>query len=171
MNSPLSEMLAAEHSKAQTDLIAKWVGKSQKRFDELYDIFMDLDNRLAQRASWVLSIILTSNPSFLSKHYRALLEKLKIDGQHNAIYRNGLKAFASNVIPEEYEGELMDLCFRVIESTDQAIAAKAHALTILEQLSKKYPEIIPEIKTILEIHLPSKTAALKARTRWLDKCP
>lgn len=169
MKSTLSAMLAAEHSKAQTDLIAKWVGKNQKRFDELYKIFMDMDNRLAQRASWVLSIILSAEPSLLEKHYRQLLDKLKIDGQHNAIYRNGLKAIASNVIPEEYEGALMDLCLKVIESMGKAIAAKAHALTILEQLSKKYPEIIPEIKTSVDIHLPGKTAALRARTRWLEK--
>jgi hypothetical protein len=169
MKLELREVLAAAHSRIQTDRIVRWVEKDQRKFAELFRIFNGNETRLAQRASWVLSIILSSHPSLLKNYYRDLLNKLKTTGQHNAIYRNGLKAIGSIDIPEEFEGEVMDLCFKMLASPDRAIAVQAHALSILEQLAKKHPEIIPEIKTITDIHITEKTAALRVRTRWLNK--
>ena len=63
----------------------------------------------------------------------------------------------------------MDICFRYVESVNEAIAVKAFPLTILGKLSKQYPKIIPEIKLLIEDQLPHQTAAFKSRAKILLK--
>ena len=63
----------------------------------------------------------------------------------------------------------MDICFEYISSPTEAIAVKAFALTILENLSKKYPEIKPELKTIIEDRWDYETAAFHSRAKKILK--
>ena len=59
----------------------------------------------------------------------------------------------------------MDACCKYVESSTEAVAIKAFALTVLGNLAKKYPEIIPEIKIIIEDQLAHQTAAFKSRAK------
>jgi hypothetical protein len=63
----------------------------------------------------------------------------------------------------------MEICFRYVESPTEAVAIKAFALTILGKLAKKYPEIIAEIKLLIEDQLPHQSAAFKTRAKKLLK--
>ena len=63
----------------------------------------------------------------------------------------------------------MEICFKYLESPDEAVAIKAFALTVLGRLAKKYPEIIPEIKLLIEEQLPHQTAAFKSRAKVFMK--
>lgn len=56
----------------------------------------------------------------------------------------------------------MDICFAYVESSTEPVAVKAFSLTILGKFSKAYPEIIPEIKLLIETQLPYQTAAFKS---------
>ena len=56
----------------------------------------------------------------------------------------------------------MEICFRYVESPTETVAVKAFALTVLGNLSKQYPEILPEIKLMIEEQLPHQTWRLKA---------
>lgn len=59
----------------------------------------------------------------------------------------------------------MTACFNYIPNPDEAIAVKAFSLTVLENLSKQYPEILPELKTIIEDRREYETAAFKSREK------
>jgi len=65
----LRETILAEHSKAQTNLIIKWIGNSQQRFDELFDLFLKDEYRVVQRAAWPLSYVAIAHPKLISKHF------------------------------------------------------------------------------------------------------
>ena len=56
----------------------------------------------------------------------------------------------------------MSICFRHVESPTEAVAIKAFSLTVLSNLAKQYPEILPEIKLLIEEQLPIKRQLLKA---------
>jgi hypothetical protein len=56
-----------------------------------------------------------------------------------------------------------------VESPTEAVAIKAFSLTILGNLAKKYPEIIPEIKLLIQDQMPDQTAAFKVRAKKLLK--
>ena len=159
----LRKTILAEHSKAQTNKIIKWIGDSQQRFDELFNLFLNDAYRVTQRAAWPLSYLVIRHPHFIKKHFRKLLNNLKKPNLHNSIKRNSVRLLQHIEIPYKYHGEIMNLCFNYISSPDEAVAVKAFSLTILQNFSKKYPEIIKEIKLIIEERWNYETAAFKSR--------
>lgn len=161
----LPDLLLAEHSKAQKDLIVAWVGKSQKRFDELVRIFIGSDKLLAQRAGWPLSYIATQYPQLTQKHLQNIITNLRKRGLHNAVIRNSLRFLQHIQIPEELQGEVMDICFSYIEDIKEKAAIKAFALTILYNLSTQYPEILQEIKAVIESRIDLESPAFRARAK------
>jgi hypothetical protein len=63
----------------------------------------------------------------------------------------------------------MDVCFRYFSSPTEAIAIKAFSISVLQKLAKLYPEIINEIKLIIEERWDYETPAFKARAKKLLK--
>ena len=49
----LRETILDEHSKANCNKIVNWVGDSQKRFDELFNLFLNSEYRVNQRAACI----------------------------------------------------------------------------------------------------------------------
>lgn len=161
----LRETILEEHSKKQTDKIVSWVGSSQARFDELFSLFITNEYRVAQRAAWPLSYIVIEHPSLIRKHFGTLLNNLKKPGIHDAVKRNTVRLLQDISIPKRYHGQVMDTCFEYISSPAEPAAIKAFSLTVLSNLSKEYPDIIPEIKLIIEEYYDKETAAFKVRAK------
>ena len=59
----------------------------------------------------------------------------------------------------------MDICFHYLSSPNEPVAIKAFSLTILQNLSKQYPEIKNEIKLIIEERWEHETAAFHSRAK------
>lgn len=154
-----------EHSKANCNAIVKWVGNSQRRFDELFEIFLNDEYRVVQRASWPVSYAVQAHPKFIQKHFKKLINNIKKPGIHEAVKRNTVRLLQDIKIPEPYHGEVMNLCFDFISSPEEKAATKAFSLTILENLSKIYPEIGQEIRTIIEDRWDYESAAFHSRAR------
>ena len=165
----LRDQILKEHSKANRDAIVKWVGDSQQRFDELFDLFLNDEYRVVQRAGWPLSYAVSAHPKFIQKHFSRLLKNLQKPGLHNAVRRNTIRLLQDVTIPQRFQGQVMDLCFDYINSPTEAVAVKAFALTVLDNLSKKYPEIKPELKTIIEDRWDYETAAFHSRAKKILK--
>ncbi len=165
----LRETILEEHSKAQCTKIVNWVGSSQKRFDALFDLFLNDEYRVVQRAAWPVSYCVEAHPAFIEKHYGPLLNYLKKPGIHNAVKRNTVKLLQTAAIPKKWQGRVMDLCFQYISDPQEKVAVKAYSLTVLSRLSLHYPEIVPEINMIIEDQHPCQTAAFKVRAKQFLK--
>ena len=161
----LEQMILEEHSKTQRDKIIAYIGTDQKRFDELVNLFLHGEYRITQRAGWPLSYIGIEQPNMIKKHLPKIIENLRRPNLHNAIKRNTVRLLQEIDIPSNLQGIVMDLCFNFIESPTEAVAIKAFSLSILHNLSKKYPDIIPEIKLIVTARWEHETAAFKSRAR------
>ncbi|RYY65389.1 MAG: hypothetical protein EOO13_17280 [Chitinophagaceae bacterium] len=159
----LEEEILKEHSAAQCAAIVARVGSSQKRFDGLFALFLNGEYRIVQRAAWPVSYCVEAHPFLIEPHFERLVKKLQEPNIHDAVKRNTVRLLQHVNIPEIWEGAVMDTCFRFVESPVEAVAIKAFSLTVLGKLAKKYPEIIPELKMIIEDQLPSQTAAFKSR--------
>ena len=161
-----SEILK-EHSKAQCNKITAWVGDDQQRFDELFNLFLNDEYRVTQRAAWPLSYCVEAHPTFIKKRFGELIKNLQKPGLHNAIKRNTVRILRTIDIPKKYQGEVMNSCFQFVESPTEAVAVKAFSLNVLGNLAKLYPDILPEIKLLIEEQLPNQTAAFKSSARHL----
>src|SRR5205809_1023082 len=165
----LRETILAEHSKSTCDKIVRWIGDSQQRFDQLFDLFLHDEYRVVQRAAWPLSYAVISHPELIKKHFAKLVKNLRQPGLHDSVKRNTIRLLQKIEIPERFHGEIMNLCFEYIASTDEPVAVKAFSLTVLQNLSKKYPEIRQELKTIIEDRWDYESAAFKSRAKKILK--
>jgi hypothetical protein len=165
----LREQILKEHSKANCNAIVQWIGNSQQRFNQLFDLFLKDEYRVVQRAAWPLSYAVMAHPEFIKKHFSKLLKNLDKPDINNSVKRNTVRLMQDIQIPEKFHGQVMNICFDFISSPDEAVAVKAFALTVLENLSKKYPEIRSELKTIIEDRWDYETAAFRARGKKILK--
>ncbi len=165
----LREEILAEHSKTQTNKIIQWVGASQKRFDELVQLFLNDEYRVVQRAAWPIGSIAENEPQLLTKHLPVFVALLRKPGLHNAVRRNITRLLQYIPIPELLKGDVMDICFSFISDVQEKAAVKAFSLTILDQLANEYPEILPEIITVVEERWEYETAAFHSRARKILK--
>jgi hypothetical protein len=156
-----------EHSLAQCRKIVQWVGGDQRHFNELFNLFLHGEYRITQRAAWPLSKCVEIHPDLIKTHFGKLLSNLKTPNLHSAIKRNTIRLLQFVDIPKKYQGEVMNICFAYVEGPKEAVAIKAFSLTVLGRLAKNYPEILPELKLLIEEQLPQQTAAFKSRARKL----
>ncbi|HUS00717.1 MAG TPA: hypothetical protein VMY77_03275 [Chitinophagaceae bacterium] len=163
----LREELLSEHSKAQCNKIVQWVGASEKRFEQLFHLFLTEEYRVNQRAAWPVSYCVIAHPSFIKKKFGKLVKNLRKPGLHDSVKRNSIRFLKNIDIPEKYHGDIMDICFGYLASPKEAVAIKVFSLIVLGNLSKKYPEIKPEIKVLIDEQLPHQTIAFKGRAQKL----
>jgi hypothetical protein len=165
----LRNQILKEHTKENCKAIVEWVGNDVSRFDELFNLFLNDEYRITQRAAWPMSYCAIANPELMKNKFEKLIENLRKPHLHDSIKRNTVRLLQSIVIPEEQEGAIMELCFNYVESPTEAVAIKAFSLTILGNLAKKYPEIIPEIKLLIHDQMFHQTAAFQGRAKKLLK--
>ena len=165
----LRKQILKVHSKANSELIIKWIGNNQSRFNELLELFLHDEYRVVQRAAWSLSGAAIDHPRLVEKHIGRLIKNLQKPAIHVAVTRNTVRLFAAIQIPEKYHGELMDICFRYISSPTETVAVKAFSLTILDRLSVLYPEIQNELKLVIEERWDHESAAFRSRAAKILK--
>lgn len=165
----LREEILKEHSKAQCSRIVQWVGKDQKRFDELFSLFLNDEYRVVQRAGWPISYCVQKYPKFIQKHFAGLIKNLRKPNLHNAVKRNTVRLLQYTNVPEKFQGDIMDICFTYICTPEEAAAVKAFSLTVLQNLARQYPDIRNELKIIIEERWDYESVAFKSRAKKLLK--
>src|SRR3954447_16357551 len=110
----LRKAILAEHSKAQTNAIIKWIGNSQERFDMLFQLFLRDEYRVVQRAAWPLSYCVIEHPELIAKHFKELVTNLQTPELSDAVKRNTLRLLQHIEMPERFHGKIMNLCFDYI---------------------------------------------------------
>ena len=120
------------------------------------------------RAAWALDHINSNGKINLQQavnklipHYGTLTEQ----GAKRCVS----KLLMTNIIPEEYEGEVLDICLTAIEDTKQALAVKANCMTIVFNLLPKYPDLKDEVFAIIEDQIPHNTIGFKSRFNVLKR--
>ncbi len=112
----LREQILKEHSKANCNAIVKWIGDSQLRFDQLFDLFFNDEYRVVQRAAWPLGNAVISHPKFIQKHFSKLLRNLQKPKLHNSVKGNTIRLLQDISIPKRFHGQVMNICFEYIIS-------------------------------------------------------
>jgi len=158
-----------EHSKAQCTKIVKWVGSNQQRFDELFYLFLNDEYRVVQRSAWPVSYCVDAHPQLINKHWKELIKNLKKSNLHDAVKRNSIRFMQEIELPEQYHGEIMNICFKYLESYTEALAVKIFSMSVIANLAKYYPEIKSELKLIIEDQLPHQSAGFKSRAKKVMK--
>jgi len=159
----LEKELLKKQSLKQCNRIITYIGNDEERFSELVSIFFKGQYRLTQHAAWPMSYCIRHYPHLAKPYLNQFINQLSDQEAHPAAKRNIVRLLQFIEIPKRLHGRLMNICFQFINTPEEAIAVKAFSLRILENLSVIYPEILPELKTIINARLPFESAAFRSR--------
>ena len=161
----LKDAILKEHSKKQCERIVKWIGTDKKRFAELFKLFLGNEYTITQRAAYALSVSVEKHPELITPYYKKLLDNLAVPGKHEAVARNTMRLLQFVELPRRYHGRIMHISFRFIEDPSTPAAVKAFSLSVLERLAKIYPDIVNEIRAIVNDRWDQETQAFHSRGR------
>ncbi len=159
------ELLESGHNKIIKDQIVNWVGDSQDKFDVLFNILFTEEYRLVQRAAWPVSYIVQKHPGLIQKHMKTVSQSLNDKNLKDAVKRNLLRFLQNITISKKYSGSIADACFGFITNPHEKAAIKAFSITVLENISRSFPELKTELKLILEEVFEFGTSAFRSRAR------
>lgn len=159
----IKEELLKEHSKAQTKKISEYIGDHSDRFAELVLLFLHDEWLVTQRAAWVMSHCAENYPSLIQPHLMDMVEHLKSKKLHDAVIRNSVKIFSQIELPENVQGHLLQICFDYLLSTKIPVAIQVHSMQIIYNISQDEPDLLNELKMVIEERLPYGTAGFKSR--------
>lgn len=165
----LEKLLTEEHSKKQCDRIVQYIGRDKLRFAELMRLFFKGEYRITQRAAWPLSYVVRRHPELIVPYFRKLLDNLDKDGLHIAVVRNTIRLLQDVDIPAKFHGQVMNRCFEYVGNPATPIAVKAFSLTVLQNLSQKYPDILPELELIIREQWDQAPPAFRVRAKRILK--
>lgn len=158
-----------EHSKANTNAIVAEICTNPKRMEELMDLFIDGPSKITQRAAWPLSFVAQQHPEYLTEYYSLLVKQLCNKETHPSVLRNILRSFQYTEIPKKHQGKVLNRSFELLNDNKIAIAIRVFSMTVIFNLTKSYPDIIPELRASIEKMLPDGSAGIKSRGKKILK--
>ena len=161
----ISQYLQKGHTKKRTLAVGKFVGKDASRFNEIVKLVIGKDELIAQRAAWVLGIHGEKNPTLVVPHLNKLIPRLGMS-VHNGVKRNILRVLQYLKIPEKFESAVVSQCFDLLLSSEEPPAVKAFSITVIVNLSKKYPDLLQELNAWFE---HNKSVASKAEFKRMAR--
>ncbi|MCX6297276.1 MAG: hypothetical protein NTX97_14695 [Bacteroidetes bacterium] len=160
--------LLQEHSRANTDKIAKAIGDKPLEFRKIIKIIYNEKPPLPQRAAWLLVAVNNKYPELLKEYIPKFISDIN-SFNLDALKRNMSRVIASHKIPKKLQGKLVTICFDLILSNEETVAVKVNAMQCIANIAKEHPELINELKAAIEDQLPKTTAAFHARARMVLK--
>lgn len=162
----LREILRSEISKRHNNEIAKMARKNPLVFDELWTIALSDEKLLNWRAAWVIKGIWEKSPELVNPHLGKMRWALATINQ-DGVKREFLKMISESPLPDDEEemGILLKYCFDWLASPLEPIAVRVHSMEVLFQISTRIPEIIPELRTTIEVAMQEGSAGMVSRGR------
>ena len=165
----IKEALLKEHSKKNSVAIANWIGNNKVRFEELMDLFLYSEYRITQRAAYAMLFVSDKHIDLFQPYIGVLLNNLESRKVHIAVKRNTIRLFQNLHIPKKFQGQAVAICFEYLESATEAIAVKCFAMKVLANICESEPELIPELKILVENQYPYGSAGFQARSKHIFK--
>lgn len=134
--------------------------------NELVKISLTDEQPFAWRGAWTLATAASLEKDQLQNYCSKIIGSLKNINQHTQLAQL-LKTLAFlDISKEEDLGELLNLCFDLIEDPTIKAAARVYAMEILYKISLFEPELKDELSSFLDNMLPLfEEPSMKARTQ------
>jgi len=159
----LELILGSQMTKEQNKILNDWISDDHEKFDLLMSHFLYGDVRVCQRASWVFCKVCEDRPWMMIKWIPKILKAME-QPKHNAIVRNSVRAFQFlDKIPEEYEGQLFEICFQYLVTPSSPIAIKAFSMSVCRKIAMKYPDLKGELIDVIEEVMVNGSAGIISR--------
>ncbi|MCX6226155.1 MAG: hypothetical protein NTV01_15625 [Bacteroidia bacterium] len=148
-------LILSDSSRSLMDYTAAMVGDDTRLFKEVLDLAYQEKSPLCMRAARVADLCCERNPELIRPYLVTMVKDLP-----------GLKDMAvkrvfmhilirhSWVEDDVAMGKLVDTLFKWLSDDTQAVAIKAYAMAILENITKLLPDLKGEMIVVLEEAIP-----------------
>lgn len=161
--------LMREHSKRNIVRVTRWVGDDAHRFAMLMELVLNGEETVSRRASWVMSVCVERSPALSALWIRQLFGIMDDELSHPAVKRNTIRSLQFIDIPSRSRGHAVDLCITILRSVRSEIAEKAYAMTVLQNIVKKEPDLRDEAVLVIEPLMEYGSAGVRSRARKVMK--
>ena len=164
----IKKTLLVEHSRFQTERVAKYIGSDTIRFKELMELVFSKDVIVTQRAAWVMCLCFEKHSSLVHPYLKKMIYTLEKE-VHDSVKRNMLKILQTVDIPISLLGKTADSCFKLLAKSSEAIAIKVFAMTVLLAIVRKETTLKNELRISIEDQLPYASAGFISRGKKVLK--
>lgn len=164
MQSPLEKILVSSYKE---EMIA-FLKTHPEYFNEAIELAISDNQPFAWRSAFVLFDCIDENDTRVKKHINTILNciKDKKDGHQREL----LKILYKMKLNEQQEGIVFDICIRLWQQIDKDPSVRMTAFKFIIKISNKYPELLEEIKFLLnEEFLSTLSPGVKHSIRKMIK--
>lgn len=157
--------LSGGRGKAHAERIVRFIGDDPERFSAVMDVLRNGAPEAMQQAAWCMGLSCAEHPELATPWCADMLDLLQRP-LHDAVHRNIIRTLQVCDLPEELHGRITDLMFAWIADAQRPIAPRAFAITVALRLVQRYPDLGPELRSILELVLRDDPGpAIRSRAR------
>jgi len=165
----VAELLREEHSRTQTDFVAKIIYTHPHLFGELWKIFMSNEEPISRRAAWVVDVCSEEHPEWIAPLLSELIETFP-GFRHDGLKRHSLRILARSPLPAGKLGELASTCFDWLLLRDESVATKMYCMEILYRISELEPDLKHELADSIRMQMEEGTPGIRScGKRLLEK--
>lgn len=159
----LREQLLKVNSKANCKVILKWVGTNPDRYKELIDLFLENEYRISQRAAMVVGDLHRVYPFMIIPYLPRVVKNLRNASITDAVKRNSVRILQEIDVPDDLQGDVLDICFTWLADPKMPVAVRAFSMTVCWNICQKIPELMPELRMTIEDWIDQGTPGFKSR--------
>lgn len=161
------QVLLPDSSRNTAQKAAKIMIEYPENIPNMLSLAFQNSGMLSTRAANVIDKTNDIHPDLIAPFVIEIIKKLsdlKIDGNKRCLLRT-VKNYVQT-IDEDMVSDLYDYCVNTALKPEEKIAIKNFCIEILEQCMVRYPELKPEINTILEqIIFNTQSVGLKRKVK------
>jgi hypothetical protein len=158
-----------DFSASQKMIAVRHIGTDEQRFGKVLHEFFKGPYRHTQRAAGALVEVVKRHPEMLRPYLRRFLIQLDQEGSYPAMTRNILRILQFVDIPKSLEGRAVNTAMRIMQDSNELVAAKVFAMTMLGKIAHRHKELTNEVRTVIENRYSYSTAAFRSRARRVLK--
>lgn len=128
----------------------------------LFDFLIEGKDVLARRCAEIIRVIYDKKPEIVIPQIDRLIDTLE-KPTHSAIKRCIFRMFQQTEFTEEQTGKVVDLGFQHLQNRENPIAVRVFAMTTIYGITKKYPEILPELEAVITENLSEESTGFQNR--------
>jgi len=149
----LEELILSEWVSGGFKQAAKSIAQSPRDIAILFKLNQHPKHLIAWRSAYLLDLAHDVNQNILDNYLEEIMEMIP-QLTNASIKRHYLRILSQHDLSELADGHLLDCCIKWLQNEETPIAVKGHCMQILHDLTIPYPELIPELKAVLENLIP-----------------
>ncbi len=159
-------IISTDSSRAVSELAAEKVGNCPENFKHIINLVLTKPHPISSRAARVIDICSERHPHLIKPYLNQLIVITTVT-KSDWIKRSSLRIFERHIEAHNinYFGELVDTCFRFLNSAHESIAVRVYSMMVLQKVCLFEPDLSHELIGSIEMQYPYSSPGFKSMAK------